>query len=505
MVGSDGHLYWFAGQYRDFLPMLMKSSSQSLTEQLSGRFAQRIRDRLLAPGARLPSVRLCAQQQGVSPSTVVAAYDQLLAQGLVEARKNRGFFVRELAQRQEPSEPAPPRDGREPARSPGPWATATGFATRPNAPIDAGTLIRGMFHKVSPKPQPGMGVFPPEWLESTFMPAAVRKVTSTRSLQAFSLQYGEPMGDSSLRQALSKKLATLNVPAAPDQIITTVGATHALDMVSRTLLRPGDPVMVEEPGWAVEFARLTALGMRLLPVPRRADGPDLDVMARYCEAHRPKLYVSVSVLHNPTGYCLSPGSAHRVLQLASKYDFHIVEDDTYSHIGPEHATRLCALDGLQRTIHVSGFAKILAPNWRVGFLAAHPSLIERLLDTKLLSTLTTPALLERALALCIEQGQLRRHAERIRTRLDAARSRSVKLAINAGCRFAAEPAGLFGWVDTGVDTDALAQRMLDEGYLLAPGALFHAERKPGTLMRINFASTQDAAFWKKYSEMVRRT
>ena len=97
-----------------------------------------------------------------------------------------------------------------------------------------------------------------------------------------------------------------------------------------------------------------------------------------------------------------------MLQLANQHNFHIVEDDTYSHIAPEHATRLCALDGLQRTIHVSGFAKILAPNWRVGFLAAHSSLIERLLDTKLLATLTTPALLEKALALCMEQGQLRR-------------------------------------------------------------------------------------------------
>jgi DNA-binding transcriptional MocR family regulator len=152
---------------------------------------------------------------------------------------------------------------------------------------------------------------------------------------------------------------------------------------------------------------------------------------------------------------------------------------------------------------VSGFAKVLAPNWRVGFLAAHPDLTERLLDTKLLSTLTTPALLEKALAVCIESGQLRRHAERLRTRLDVARSRSVKLALNAGCRFAADPAGLFGWVDTGVDTDALSQRMLDEGYLLAPGALFHAHRKPSTLMRINFATTQDAAFWKTYSALVR--
>jgi DNA-binding transcriptional MocR family regulator len=482
--------------------MLMKASSQSLTDQLSARFSQRIRDRLLAPGARLPSVRQCARQHEVSPSTVVAAYDQLLAQGLVEARKNRGFFVRES--RAEP--PSPPSAGTVARQGVvTAWTTATGLSgTRSYVPIDATALIRGMFHKVSNKPQPGMGVFPPEWLESTFMPAAVRKVTSTRALQEFSLQYGEPMGDSGLRRVLAKKLASLSVHTTPDGIITTVGATHALDIVSRTLLRPGDQVMVEEPGWAVEFARLTALGMRLLPVPRGPEGPDLDVMARYCEVHQPKLYVSVSVFHNPTGYCLSPGSAHRVLQLANQHNFHIVEDDTYSHIAPEHATRLCALDGLQRTIYVSGFAKILAPNWRVGFLAAHPSLIERLLDTKLLATLTTPALLEKALALCMEQGQLRRHAERIRTRLDAARSRSVKLALNAGCTFAAEPAGLFGWVDTGVDTDALAQRMLDEGYLLAPGGLFHAERKPSTLMRINFATTQDAAFWKKYSEIVRR-
>ena len=482
--------------------MLMKASAQSLTEQLATRFAERIRNRLLAPGARLPSVRQCAQQQGVSPSTVVAAYDQLLAQGLVEARKNRGFFVRETApaRADEPVSAAVLAEAASPQFSSFHWM----MARRGPAPVNATALIRGMFHKISNKPQPGMGVFPSDWLESTFMPAAVRKVTSTKALHDFSLQYGEPMGDTALRRALANKLAGLNIPAVPEQIMTTVGATHALDIVSRTLLRPGDPVMVEEPGWAVEFARLNALGMRLLPVPRRADGPDLDVMARYCELHHPKLYVSVSVLHNPTSYSLTPGSAHRVLQLANQHDFHIVEDDTYGHIAPPHAPRLCALDGLQRTIYVSGFAKILAPNWRIGYLAAPPGVVDQLLDTKLLATLTTPALLEKALALCMEQGQFRRHAERIRVRLDAARARSVKLALGAGCKFAAEPAGLFGWVDTGVDTDDLAQRMLDEGYLLAPGALFHAERQPSTLMRINFATTQDAAFWKKFVELRKR-
>jgi DNA-binding transcriptional MocR family regulator len=471
--------------------MLTRTSSLSLTEQLAQRFGERIKNRLLAPGARLPSVRQCAEQQGVSASTVVAAYDQLLAQGLVEARKQRGFYVRN----------SPTAQVNPAALAPINIAGQSGTAERLVYPFNATALIRGMFHPASDKPQPGLGVLPREWMESSFMPAAVRKVTSTQALNEFSLQYGEAMGDTGLRLALAHKLSAFDVLAAPSQIITTVGATHALDIVSRSMLRAGDPVMVEEPGWAVEFARLAALGMRVLPVPRGPNGPDLAVMQQYCEAYRPKLYVSVSVLHNPTGYCLNPSSAHQVLQLANRYDFHIVEDDTYCHLAPEHALRLCALDGLQRTIYVSGFAKILAPNWRLGFMAAPPALVEQLLDTKLLGTLTTPALLEKAMALCITQGHLRRHAERIRTQLAQARSRSVKLALNAGCTFAAEPAGLFGWVDTGVDTDALAQNMLDEGYLLAPGSLFHAQRQASTLMRINFATTQGKAFWEVFERV----
>ena len=484
--------------------MLLRTAAQSLNEQIAARFAERIRDRLLAPGSRLPSVRQCAAQHGVSPSTVVAAYDQLLAQGLVEARRNRGFFVRDRAQKVAPagSQQAQAAIKSEALSDPQ-------RARRLGAPVSAATLMRGMFQPISGKPQPGMGVLPPEWIATDPIAASLRKVSGVANLRDTAVRYGEPIGDAHLRRVLSARLQDMGIDAADDQIITTVGATQALDIISRTLLKAGDTVMVEEPGWAVEFARLTALGMRILPVPRRADGPDLDVIARYCEAHAgtpaaPRLFVSVSVLHNPTGGSLTPASAHRMLQLAQQHGFFIAEDDSYGHLAPQHATRLAQLDGLARTIYVGGFAKILAPNWRIGFLAAPPALLEPLLDTKLLSTLTTPSLLERALAHCIEQGQLRRHVERIRGRLDAARSRSAKLALQAGCRFAAGPAGLFGWIDTGVDTDQLALRMLDDGYLLAPGALFHASRTPSTLMRINFASTQEATFWRRF-EQVRDT
>ncbi|TXT38947.1 MAG: GntR family transcriptional regulator [Comamonadaceae bacterium] len=475
--------------------MLVKAAAQTLAEQLAERFADRIRSRLLAPGTRLPSVRQCAQQQGVSPSTVVAAYDRLLAMGLVEAQKNRGFYIRNQAIALVNKAQA----AIESIASIGSSRLSSGTSTVSHVPVDAAALIRGMFHDPGGRPQPGMGAFPSDWLESNFMSAAVRRFCAGAELKALSLHYGEPAGDLGLRQAVSSRLNALGITTTPQHIITTLGATHALDVVSRTLLRAGDFVMVEEPGWAVEFARLDAMGMRILPVPRGPDGPDLAVMARYCELHRPKLFVSVSVFHNPTGYCLSPASAHRLLQLAHQHDFDVVEDDTYSHLASDHSIRLCALDGLQRSIYVSGFAKILAPGWRVGYLAAPGRLVERLLDTKLLGTLTTPALFEKALAWCINQGQLRRHAQQLRTRLDQARGRSVALALGAGCTFAAPPAGLFGWVDTGVDTDALAQRMLDKGYLLAPGALFHANHAPSTLMRINFCTTQEAQFWQVFA------
>ncbi|HRH18614.1 MAG TPA: PLP-dependent aminotransferase family protein, partial [Aquabacterium sp.] len=274
------------------------------------------------------------------------------------------------------------------------------------------------------------------------------------------------------------------------------GAANALDIVSRTLVQAGDAVLVDEPGWAAEFSRLQLMGVRILPVPRGPEGPDLQVLAQLAQAHRPKLYVTVSVLHNPTSVMLSPGHAHQVLRLAEQHDFHILEDDIYAFLAPAHATRLSVLDDLRRTISIGSFSKVLTPGWRVGYIAAPTHLVDRLVNTKLLTTLTTPPVLEQALAHCMEQGQLRRHCERVIGQLDVARARCQTLARQAGCQFVTPPQGLFGWIDVGVDTERLTHPMLDAGWLIAPGALFHAQRKPTTLMRINMATSQDAAFWK---------
>lgn len=455
----------------------LRGARAGLAEQLAARLAERIEQRLLAPGARLPSVRDAAARHGVSPSTVVGAYDLLQARGLVLARPQRGFFVREPA---------------EPARRSS--AAAERAAALP-PPVDATALIRSMFQAQQGRPAPGMGTLPVAWLDAPLLQRALRRVC--RSPEGW-LGYGHPAGDEGLRQALARRLADLGVPASPAQIVTTVGATHALDLVSRALLRPGDAVMVDEPGWAVEFARLARAGMRLVPVPRGADGgPDLGAMEQLLKAHRPRLYVTVSVLHNPTGHSLTPAQAHQVLRLAEAHELVIVEDDTYAWLASPHATRLAQLDGLKRTIAVSGFSKVLAPQWRVGFAALPQALVDRVIDTKLLTTLTSPGPLEAAVADCLDQGLLRRHAERLVERLDAARTRTVRLAEAAGCRFVAPPAGLFGWLDVGCDTEALAQPLLDEGWLTAPGSLFHATPRPSTLMRVNFASADEPRFWQR--------
>jgi DNA-binding transcriptional MocR family regulator len=464
---------------------LTHSASATLSEQLAQRYADRIRQRLLAVGARLPSVREGARRHGVSPSTVVDAYDQLQAQGLVQAKPQRGFFVRGDA----PPAAAEPH---------GNLARGRHTAPRP-APADATALIRSMFQAQGGLPAPGMGTLPEAWLDAPLLQRALRRATTGATAAASWLRYGEPAGDAGLRAALSRRLGELGVPASASQIVTTVGATHALDIVSRTLLRPGDAVLVDEPGWAVEFARLARSGLRVLPVPRGPEGPDLAVMEALLRAHRPRLYVTVSVLHNPTGASLSPAAAHQVLRLAEAHDLTLVEDDTYAWLAPTHATRLSQLDALRRTVYISGFSKILTPQWRVGFVAAAPALADKLIDTKLLSTLSTAAPLEQAVAWCLEQGALRRHAERVTALLDAARTRSVYLATQAGCRFVTPPQGLFGWVDVGkgMDTESLAQTLLDEGWLIAPGTLFHATPRPTTLMRINFATAQDARFWQR--------
>lgn len=462
----------------------VRRAQRSLVDQLADHIAGQIRNHGLRPGMRLPSVRAMAAEAGVSRFTVVQAYDQLVALGLIQSRKGSGFYV--AAQ---PAFEAPAR--RDDTR------------LEVDSAFDTAFLLRSMFRSDGRQAMAGnAGLLPAEWLDSDMVAAAVRSVG--RSLSVGVLGYGDPQGYRGLRQRVASMLQAQDMPAHPDHnLMTVAGVTQGLDLIARSLLRPGDVVLVEDPGWFLIFGRLAAYGVRVVGVPRRADGPDTAKLAELAHSLRPRLFIVNTAVHNPTGFTLSAGVAHEVLRIAERYDFLVAEDDTYSDFHPGTPLRLATLDRLDRVILVGGFSKTLAASLRVGYIAAHPQRLRQFIDMKLLCGLTTPELGEQVVSRVLAEGKYRRHIERLRARVDQARHQCLARLAELQCQPWQPPhAGMFVWVDTGVDTEVLARRAAARGVLFAPGVLFSPEQKASSWMRLPVSMVDDPASWATLRELL---
>ncbi|GAA4018539.1 PLP-dependent aminotransferase family protein [Actimicrobium antarcticum] len=456
-------------------PLLSRDSAESLVEQIVRSVGLRIDDKLLRTGARMPSIRQFSDLHAVSRFTVVEAYDRLVAKGYLESRRGSGFYVRE-------------RHAMASAGYP-PDAAA---ATPPK--LDVVWLVRNMFRQLPPQKMPGSGLLPNDWLDADLIGNALRAVG--RSNQNLLLQYGVPQGFLPLRQQLQLKLAELDIAATPEQFITTTGVTQGLDLVARHFLQPGDTIFVDDPAWFLMFGSFSLLGAKVIGIPRLADGPDIARLAEMAALHKPRLYVINSVLHNPSSTSLSAAKAFQILKLAEQHDFMIVEDDIYCDMHPGGATRIAALDQLQRVIYLGGFSKTLAANLRVGFIATSPELAVQLADRKILSTLTTSEIGERVVYKILSEGRYRKHLDRLRSRLDSVRDATTRRLDGIGIRVdTGSTSGMFVWADAGCDTNLLTENAMAEGYLLAPGCLFSPRQLPSHRMRINVATMEDAGVW----------
>ena len=462
-------------------PLLSRDADVSLVEQIVRTVAARIDDRLLRSGARMPSIRQFADQHGVSRFTVVEAYDRLVARGYLESRRGSGFYVRERAPLTSPS--------------------TSKVALSPQQ-LDVVWLVRNMFGQQTHQGTPGSGLLPNDWLDAQLVGNALRAIG--RQNPDLLLPYGHPQGFLPLRQQLQLKLAELDIAAAPEQILTTNGVSQALDLIARHFLQPGDTVFVDDPAWFLMFGSFAVMGAKVVGVPRLRDGPDIERLAELAAAHRPKLYVINSVLHNPTSTSLSAAKAFQVLKIAEQHGFTLVEDDIYCDLHPgnavQPATRMAALDQLQKVIYLGGFSKTLAANLRVGFIATTPELAQRLADRKMLANLTTSDIGERIVYKILSEGQYRKHVVRLRDRLDAVRDKAIRQLEKAGLSIdIVAPAGMFVWADAACDTNRLAEQGMRHGYLLAPGSLFSPRQLPSSRLRINLANMGDAA-WLRFLE-----
>ena len=420
-------------------------------------------------GSRIPSIRHMADTAAVSKSTVVEAYDRLAADGAIVARAGSGFYV-----------PAPRS---RPAR-------ATDL--RRDRAVDPFWI---MYQSLDPQArtlQPGSGWLPPDWLPDAAIRRHLRALA--RDASADLVNYGPPLGHAPLRAQLSRRLADCGIAAPPDTVLLTDSATTALDLVCRTLLRPGDTVLIDDPSYYNFRTMLATHHVRLVGVPYTATGPDLEAFATAAAEHAPRLYITNATLHNPTGASPSPQVIHRLLALAERHDIAILEDDIYADFLTDAPPRLAGLDGLERVIHVGSFSKTLSASVRCGFVAANPALVARLVDVKLATSFGNNDLSARLVHALLSDGSYRRHVASIRARLAEALQHTLahlsELGFEPWCR---PKGGLFVWaaLPEGLESADIARRALDAGLVLAPGNVFSLSGSAGRYLRFNVAQCAD--------------
>jgi len=455
------------------------------TSQVMTAIRTKIAARTLAPGDRLPSIRGFAAAMGVSPSTVVEAYDRLAAVGLIRAQRGSGFYVSNNA--------LPPLKLAE-TESPQTRAVDPFWVSRQSLDSDATEL------------KPGCGWLPADWMPNDALRRAIRSLA--RSDDDLLAYYGRTRGSLQLRHLMLARFAVEGIQATPDQLMLTSTGTQALDLICRFLLRPGDTVMIDDPCYFNFQALLKAHQVKIIGVPYTPSGPDVTAFETLLSAERPRVYITNSALHNPTGATLSPQIAHRLLNAAARHETAIIEDDIFADFEPEPSSRLAALDGLNRVIRIGSFSKTLSASIRCGYIASRPDWIEGLLDLQVATNFGGPSpICTELITHVLGGGSYRKHMEELRQKLVRARREAVDKLHRLGIKPWLSPrGGFYLWcqLPDGLDSTQIAQIALAENVILAPGNVFSVSQSAGRFMRFNVAHTLDLRVHRILEDVLRK-
>ncbi len=446
-----------------------------------------IRDRIavmsLAPGARLPSIRRLAETMNVSKSTVVEAYDRLVAEGIIQSRRGAGFYVSERA--------------RQPF-------TLAAMAPHKDREIDPFWVMRQSLEADNKTYKPGCGWLPKEWLPLEGMRRALRMIARDESRDLAS--YGEPLGFRPLRNHLALKLSEQGIDISGGEILLVDSGSHAIDLICRFLLQPGDTVLVDDPCYFNFQAALFSHRAKVIGIPYTHSGPDLDAFARAASEHAPKLYISNAGLHNPTGGTMTPATAHRLLKLAEIHGITLVEDNIFGDFHPSPTPLLAELDGFDRVLHIGSFSKTLSAAARVGYIATRRDWIDALTDIKLATTFAGNTLSAQVVHLLLTDGTYRRHIDTMRTKLASAMTMTANRLKATGLELWTEPqAGMFLWarLPEGMDSGQIARYALEKDVVLAPGDVFSPSRNANRYLRFNVAQSTEPYIFAVLSDAMR--
>lgn len=447
-----------------------RQSGVTRTTAVMQTIRQRIAARSLIPGDKLPSIRSLAGTMCLSTSTVVEAYERLAAEGTIRSRPGSGFFVA------------------------GPLAPLVLAAVGPNLDrsIDPLWISRQSLEADDSTLKPGCGWLPASWLPGAGVRQALR--TLARTGEVVLSDYGTPLGLLPLRQLLARRLAEHGIEASPEQIMLTDSGTQAIDLLCRFLIEPGDVVLVDDPCYFNFHALLRAHRAKVVSVPYTPTGPDLEQFASALAEHRPRLYITNSAIHNPTGATLSPVTAYRVMKLAEQAGVTIVEDDIFSDFEHAPTPRLAMYDGLERVVHIGSFSKTLSASVRTGYIAARPDWIEGLIDLKIATSFGGSRFNAELVYSVLRDGSYRKHMEGLRLRLSRTMLDVSKRLKDIGIVPWLEPqAGMFLWcsLPEGIDAAELARDALAEKVVLAPGNAFSLSLSANGFLRFNVAQSSE--------------
>lgn len=332
-----------------------------------------------------------------------------------------------------------------------------------------------------------------------------------------SLQYGATEGYNPLREQLVEFMATKGITGLDfNQLIVTTGSQQALDLVGKTLLEPGDTVLVEAPTFLATIQCFRLYGPKVLGVPIDADGVLVDVLEEMILKHKPKIVYLVPSFGNPSGALTSVQRRMRILELAVKYKTVIVEDDPYSDLyftpDPPPLSLLALSDQVPGSrdwiIYCGSMSKVLSPGLRVGWLVGKPDFLSRATMCKQFGDAHTSTFAQATAAFYLKSGRMASTLENVRS-VYAQRARvmgeSMSQELGQALSFDTPLGGLFFWAKlTGLKKDGsqfqnptldgnlFAKKAIEHNVAFVPGAPFYADNPDQSTLRLSFATADEA-------------
>jgi DNA-binding transcriptional MocR family regulator len=440
------------------------NKSAAIYLQLYKKLKNKIKNDMEAE-TKLPPIRKMAQKLGVNPATVVKAYNMLEDDKLIYKKVGSGSFV------------APKNDETQ---------IDTGEDMLKHGQIKLSESIN--FASAAPSTD----LFPVKDFKY-----AINQILDRDQGEAFS--YQKSQGFYPLRKSMKKYFNERGIKTTLKQIQVVSGAQQAIDILSKILLDYGDQIIVEDPTY---FGALQAFNSRraeIKSISIEEDGVDLENMEAYLKKNKVKFFFSMQNFQNPTGVCYSSEKQQKLLQLAEKYDFYIIEDDILSDLyyGSDKVNTLKEIDQIDRVIYIKSFSKVFMPGLRLAFIILPEQLLPEILEAKYATDISSGGLTQRAFDYYLREGLLDKHIESQR-KLFKKRYELMHLEIEKELPAEIEiifesVGGLYLWLKLpeGIDSRELYKQAVESGLVFSPGYLFTLSSNYSNYLRFSFAAVDE--------------